>query len=637
MAKYWTLGAIVGLAAVSLLGVVAQSGEKEAVTTGGIAGVATPAALPAIASVPGPGLPGVASLPQKSDGVRRIRQPVQEYFTIVTPAGPGRQNREHRVNPFLSYTHIASDFGFVGKAESHIGWAPGMVCCTLPPDPEGWAGMWHSLSRLARMPDEVMDFNRPYPTFIEAPFQPKVKGLTLQAMGRGELKLEIKGQAPEPLWSEKLVFATDRFDPLSRELPTERLTAAKFLNWIAEPGSDLCLDSLGFEVELPPLDYDEYVFLASYAKAARCYGTSTGLVRDRAHTEDGAFDSIPATGLFMLATAAASSRGMVTERFAREVLRQGHHSVRSLAGPYGLLPHFARRSEGRLTIHPGTEYSTVDTAIYYHGALLAAVILNDAETRASVVDEMRKIEFGPLRNSEGYVSHGLRDDRQTIFPYIWKDWGGETALVLLLQHFSSRGEARPMMSDSGRVHLGTGFIAEIQSLFYPDFDQDRPDAVTRQNWRAVRMELLQEQKAYFRNNQPADGFARRLGLFGLSSGEGAYGIGYSVNGTELQRQMIVHPHYVMMSGALEQDPRNVYRFFRKLENENLFPPWGLPENILADGSEHLPMLGGLNATFEAVGAYHLLAKSRGAGTPNVIYQACLASPELREAIRVFYP
>lgn len=383
------------------------------------------------------------------------------------------------------------------------------------------------------------------------------------------------------------------------------------------------------------MTFAEWVLVASYAKASRCYSAETGFLRDRAHTEDGAFDSVPATGLFLLATAAAADCGVVEPEAARQILRRSWEAVSGLSGPSGLLPHFARRLEGAFGIHPGTEFSTVDTALFLHSTLLAAVMLGDTGVEAAVVEAMRAVDFGPLRTDDGYVSHGFRDDRVTRIPYIWRDWGGETALVLLLQRVSSLGALPPRMANTGRVHQGTGFIAEIQSLLFPDFDQAQPDAITGVDWRQSRQRLLVDQKNYFQHAQLPGGFSRRHGLYGLSAGEGAYGIGYHVGGADLPDQALLHPHYILMSAALEPDPAVPLAVLERMQSLDLFPPWGLVENFFADGTASLPLQAGLNATFEAVGAYHLLA--RVDGRPNAIYRAAETQPVLREAMSLFYP
>ena len=115
--------------------------------------------------------------------VRTVWQTLHDYNTIIEPENAGRQNR-HKVNPFLSYTNLGTDFGFVGPAENHLGWQSGQIGVTLGNEPDNWAGMWHSLARLARMPEARMDFAACYPSAILPPFQPRVTGL--RAIVRGD-------------------------------------------------------------------------------------------------------------------------------------------------------------------------------------------------------------------------------------------------------------------------------------------------------------------------------------------------------------------------------------------------------------------------------------------------------------------
>jgi hypothetical protein len=63
-------------------------------------------------------------------------------------------------------------------------------------------------------------------------------------------------------------------------------------------------------------------------------------------------------------------------------------------------------------------------------------------------------------------------------------------------------------------------------------------------------------------------------------------------------------------------------------------PWGLVENIEAEGKNYLPMLGSLNGSFEAIAAYHLLMKHRR--QDDALYQAAEADPILQDAIKAVF-
>jgi hypothetical protein len=297
----------------------------------------------------------------------------------------------------------------------------------------------------------------------------------------------------------------------------------------------------------------------------------------------------------------------------------------------GLLPHFVTRRLGEYRICANTEYSTIDASLYYHAMLLAAQVLGDAETGARLAAEIRGIDFAGLRDAKGRILHGLKEDGVTQLGWTWGDWGGETALVLLLERMAAGDRATLKMEKTGKVLEGRGFIQEIQSLFYPQFSETRADAITGANWLDARRRLLQDQMNYF----PRDSAAAEMGVYGLSAGEGPDGVGYASYGTEVPNARLIHPHYMLMSGVLRRDPETLYRTLQAMEARGLLPPWGLVENATPDLSSVLPMIGSLNAAFECLGAYHLYAQVTG--TTDCIFEAARNCEMTREAIRIFYP
>lgn len=565
--------------------------------------------------------------------VRTVWQTLHDYHTIVAPEHDGRQDR-HKVNPFLSYTNIGTDFGFVGPAETKIGWQRGQIGVTLDHGPDDWAGMWHSLSRLARMPDDTINFAACYPTAIQPAYQPRIDGVRAVIRGKGKWKIEINDAQNKLLWSATREIEQKEFHELVFDLPYQQLTAAKTLTWIAEPGADLDIDRIDFRITTPDVTFDEWIFLASYAKALTCWTPATGLVRDRAHIDDGSFDSVSSTGLFCLATTAAADLGMVTKEFANITMDRAYATVAPLRGPYGLLPHFIRRNAaGHAERHPGTEYSTIDTSLFYLSQMIGSKMLGNDQRLNQLIADARQIDFLSLMNDEGFVSHGIMADGKTVIPYQWKDWGGETALVMIMQQIANPSR-KAAMAKTGRPHQGTGFIAEIQSLLFPDFDADQGDAVTGANWRAVRQKLLSDQKDYMRKHH-ADKTVTQEGIFGLSAGEQRHGAGYTVGGVDLEDQFLLHPHYVLMAAATEPEPEHVRTVLKLMEKQNIFTPWGMVENVDVNNSETLPMLGSLNACFESLGAYHFLKKNNQ--STNAIYQAAHSIPSISQALKLFYP
>lgn len=576
---------------------------------------------------------GMAMVSHAAAESRTLWQPLHSYDTIVEPVHNGRQDR-HKVNPFLSYTNIGTDFGFVGPAENLIGWQSGQIGVSLGRGADDWAGMWHSLSRLARLRESRMNFSACYPPEIHASFQPKITGLRAKIRGQGNWKIDLTDENNRVLWSQSRYIEHDTFEEEVYDVPTEMLSSVKFLTWVAEPGADLDIDQIDLRMQTPDVSFDQWLFLTSYVKALTCWSTSTGTVRDRAHIADGTFDSVSSTGLFCLATAAAASEGIVSREFALRVLQQSHASIQPLRGPYGLLPHFVRLgTQQKLQIHPGTEYSTVDTSLFDLSIIIAAKMLGEDAMFRRAMDAAKSVRMRDLILDQGYISHGVADDGKSIIPYQWKDWGGETALVLLMLRLGD-AEAKAGMSDKAWPHQGTGFIAEIQSLLFPDFDTTQADALTGANWHAVRTRMLHEQQSYLPKNHPQAALTS-MGVFGLSAGEQRHGLGYSVGGVDLPQQIVLHPHYMLMAAALHDQPSSLRHTLQSMETKGLLTAWGLVENVAISDAHGLPMIGSLNACFESLGAYHFMKKS--SQQANGIYQATRAIDELREAMRMFYP
>jgi len=566
---------------------------------------------------------------------RLVWQPVQEYF-IHRDEGQQVLSGTKRLNSFTAYTHIGTDFGFHGPAEHEIEWLTDEVVVHLSQQPEGWAGMWHSLAGQARNTNRVLDFTHAYPAPVTAKYQPRVAGVMIEAAGRGKIKLEIKSPTDEQRWAQMIEVSEPQFRMFVHPVASEAVRDGKTIVWTAEPGSEVKISGLFLGIEMPELPWDAYALLASYAKIARSYSIGTGFVRDRAHIEEGAFESVSATGMYVLASAAVAQEplGIVTPDYARWVLMRTHEAMKKLKTGRGLLPHFVHRHENDYCIHPGTEYSTVDTAIYAQSMLLAAIMLDVPAVAEDLVLQMQAIEFNLLHLPGGELSHGLNEDGITLLPHGWQDWGGETALVMLMEGIANPEHRPPPMRTPGKAWQGTGFITELQSLFHPDFDSDVPDAHDGVRWLSVRRAMLGAQRAYIPKRWPQS-HAARNGIYGLSAGENQAGNGYYVGGVDLPDQKLIHPHYILMSATLHPQISETYELLERMEKASYFPPWGMVENLNVDGRSYLPMEGSLNAGFEALSAYHLFAKHRQ--IPDAIYAASLKSSHIRRAMQLFYP
>ena len=92
---------------------------------------------------------------------------------------------------------------------------------------------------------------------------------------------------------------------------------------------------------------------------------------------------------------------------------------------------------------------------------------------------------------------------------------------------------------------------------------------------------------------------------------------------------------MLMSASRWNDTAAAIALKESLEKIGVLPLCGMVENIDVKTGEMLPMLGSLNAGFEALAAYHLLARHRQ--LPDSIDQAVRAQPDLSAALKIFYP
>lgn len=566
---------------------------------------------------------------------RVVLQPVHEYFNIDDVLGKPEYG-EQILNGFLNYTHLGTDFGFLGPGELHCTCKVGCICGDFSENGNGWAGLWHSLNGLARE-NRPLNLEACYPSLIAPAFQPRIVGLQAVATGTGNLKFELKsntkgadGQPTQTTgWTQILHLSQDDQEhKLVVPIENRGLTQVNYLNWVAESGSIVCMDSLSFQVELPSVDFPTYVFLASYAKFARCYDEELGMVADRAHAPAAAFSNVGATGMFALATVAAQRLGIVEEVRARSILRRIMASINTLPRMRGLLPHFVKLRDGRWEPLSGSEYSTIDTTLCLFSIRLAANCLKDEETAHRALELLKGIEMNQLLDADGHVIHGLREDGKPLAS-VWRDWGGETALALMMQRIVAGPSQHPRMDDSGRSHRGIGFITELPALFFPKFNTSALARAGCVDWRAYRLERLAQQKAYFPKHAP-DSIVAKLGVYGLSAGEGSHGRGYHVGGVEDDGERLVYPHYILMASLVEPDTAETYELLQRLESRGWLPPWGMVENIEINGSGYLPMIGSLNASFEALSAYHLLMQHRQ--KDDDLYRAADADPVFRDAL-----
>ncbi len=556
-----------------------------------------------------------------------VWQPVTDY-SISFPGD--RPNAAPTINPFDNFTHFGTDFGWMGPGQGRLDARAGTI--RTKADGE-WTGAWHSLAGLATETQRVFD-----PTDITglggpAEVRAGVVAVTVDARGQGELRVELADAGKMVRWTRTLKLVSGEKTRHRFDVGGTELGRLKFINWVAEPGSAVEVSAIGFDVSRPEMAEEEWLLRISLGKLRRCHDPESGLTRDRAHLPAGAFDSVSSTGFHALSSAAAAAEGMLDRELVASEVRRTTRALLGMPKAAGFMPHFTRRdADGVPRVHPGTEYSSIDTAIALFSLRLSGVVLDLPDVVDATTALISDLDFDSLTHPEGWIGHGFMQDGNTPLPNQWRDWGGESALVLALEGMVPNREPRGRMQPGGQVFRGVQFISEIQSLFYPDFDRGTPDQFGETIWPTARRELLDKQMRYLADQWP-DSPAARQGIFGLSAGEsGIPGAGYTANGVDVPGIRWLHPHGMIMGLALSNRSA-LPDAIRRIESAGLLFPQGLPENIEIGLQLHNPMQGSLNAGFESLAAYHGWRR----GGTDVIDEASRRDSLLRAGIRRFWP
>lgn len=158
----------------------------------------------------------------------------------------------------------------------------------------------------------------------------------------------------------------------------------------------------------------------------------TGLTRDRA-SNNGTFSKAPsssaATGFALTAWCIADRRGWLREGEARErAVRTLRFVAEQHAQEHGWLYHFVDATNGARVWR--SEASTIDTALFLQGALMAREYLRDAEVTALVNKIYARIDWKWALNDGATLSHGWMPESGFI-PHRWDNYAEMMGLYLL--------------------------------------------------------------------------------------------------------------------------------------------------------------------------------------------------------------
>ena len=97
-----------------------------------------------------------------------------------------------------------------------------------------------------------------------------VRAVTLNIRGTGEVRVERADVARRPVWERRISLNPGLQPRLRFEVQAAELGRLKFINLIVEPGAEVEITSLGFEVERPDIG------LFRHARACQCRGGGGG-------------------------------------------------------------------------------------------------------------------------------------------------------------------------------------------------------------------------------------------------------------------------------------------------------------------------------------------------------------------------
>ncbi|HFQ93710.1 MAG TPA: hypothetical protein ENK32_06855 [Anaerolineae bacterium] len=451
-------------------------------------------------------------------------------------------------------------------------------------------------------------------------------------------------------WSDEVTLTGGR-QLVSFNLPT--LQNANELLWVldhTDTGDYVTLENLSFTAATQITDTATAAFVWSYGMLLNNWDSSSGLARDKAKDAAGEFDAIQATGALAAATAMAAQLNVISRADAIQIVSKISDTLLlDLPRYHGLWPHFVKVSTtGAITIAPGVEWSSVDTAI-------AALALLDAQNglgldTSGTEQMLQAVDWDDLLTPNG-ISHGYAyaGDR---YPYSWDVFGGESWLVDLA-YAAGAAKVAPMSYLTPPTANGSGFIDEMAWLFAPPPAQDYWGA----DWAAYRPAAADAQIVYYPAHYPAACFSQ-LGLFGLSAGEvpapspavqgsiyQAFGVGgrfASANdGTASTDAPVITPHYAGLIASLRPD--EAVAMWNWLIGQGYFTPLNnveslsFPSDSACDSAAPVwnQLKGSWNLSLQTLGWGRYLAQREG--QVPVLWRAARENPFLEAGYRLLAP
>jgi len=166
-------------------------------------------------------------------------------------------------------------------------------------------------------------------------------------------------------------------------------------------------------------DTARYFFELSHA--------TTGLVKDS--SRQGSPASIAATGFGLVAYAIAAERGWTSRSQAyNRVKKTLKFALTQMEHKRGFFYHFISPHNGKRAW--GSEVSSIDTALFIAGALLAAEMFSGEEVKRLAGQLYDRIDWDWMRNGTDQFSHGWKPE-SGFLPYYWDSYNEHLILQAL--------------------------------------------------------------------------------------------------------------------------------------------------------------------------------------------------------------
>jgi hypothetical protein len=377
--------------------------------------------------------------------------------------------------------------------EKFVTFGDGKIIVKTPPNAasEIYYGMKFDESALAKLhTSKILN------EYITQSNQMSISRVILQAGGEGKLKLKLENKGVVKFEQEISVFNKNGIREHVVSLPTNFSEEINQIVVLIDAESDLELHEVSLEItpnnqEAKDSLTSSALFLVSSLLDA--FDESKGMIFEsgRAQRKNMGY-GVPSTGMMALALIIGSDLKFiefdVARRLFESIVNVGHPAI--VARAYnGWLPHFIG-----LDPNSKSEFSVVDTAIYYDSLLFGLEYFKFYDKKKEIVDDIKKIQFKPLL-SENRISLGYESDLK-IIPYYYDVIGGEFILIELLRAIAT-GDTQKNLSIQHRKTWGEiGFIPEIANLFFFQFGSlSEPDAVYKHNWLGERKRLYERQRS----------------------------------------------------------------------------------------------------------------------------------------------